>query len=140
MPRPTKLTAAVERLLTQAIQAGASNADACDYAGVSEAAFYTWIAKGEAGKAPYKEFVESLTRARGQRVVHALAKISAAASDGDWRAAAWQLAVWRPDAYGKKLTVQGDPEAPLTVALDDRLTQALTKLERLRAGSTDPEP
>jgi|SRR5919204_3435483 hypothetical protein len=117
MPRPTKLTADVSRLLVQAIAAGASNADACDYAGVSEAAFYNWIARGEAGKAPYVEFVESLTRARGQRVVHALAKISAAASDGDWRAAAWQLAVWRPDEYGKKLQVRGDDQKPVVVTI-----------------------
>jgi hypothetical protein len=133
------LTSQVQQLLVQALQAGASNADACDYAGIDEATFYRWLTRGAAGKSPYRELCEALTRARGQRVVHALAKISAAASDGDWRAAAWQLAVWRPDEYGKKMQLRGDPEAPLTLALDERLQQALAKVEQTRAHKDAPD-
>lgn len=53
----------------------------CDTVGITQATYHAWIAKGEEGRAPYREFVEDTTRAIGQARVSLLKKITLS---NDW--------------------------------------------------------
>jgi transposase len=104
MARTSKCTAALTQRLLDALSVGATHRLACEYAGIDQATLYRWLAKGAAsGAPPYRAFCEAFTRAQGIAAVGWLAKIEAAAQDGDWRAAAWKLERRYPDEYGKQV-------------------------------------
>jgi hypothetical protein len=150
MPRPTKLTAEVQRTLTFALQEGASIEHACDYAGIDEATYHRWVQRGEeaaAGDEAFSEFCEAVTRARGRGVVTDLLAISDAVRCHDWHAAAWRLQHRYPQEYGAKLKISGDPDAPLTVLqalpqdqLDARIQALLAQTGYGPAAAPDPDP
>jgi hypothetical protein len=81
-------------LLSQGVPVGAT----CDTVGITQATYHAWIAKGEKGRAPYREFVEDTTRARGQARVSLLKKISLS---NDWRAHAWLLSHCWPEEFSQ---------------------------------------
>jgi hypothetical protein len=86
-------------LLSQGVPVGAT----CDRVGITQATYYAWIAKGEEGRAPYREFVEDTTRARGQARVSLLKKISLS---NDWRAHAWLLSHCWPEEFSESRILQ----------------------------------
>src|SRR6185295_15668449 len=106
----TKLTPAVQQTLVFALTEGASIAHACDYAGIAPATYHAWITRGEAGEEAFLDFLESVTRARGQGVVTDLLTISHAVRAGDWHAAAWRLQHRYPQDYGANLKISGDAD------------------------------
>ena len=113
--RPSKLTEETITDLENAIRLGASDADACAYAGIDDSTFYKWMQRGrESLRGEFFEFFERLTRARARGKVGLLAKIEQAATDGDWRAAAWKLERRDPSSYGPlvKHRIGGDSDAP----------------------------
>ncbi len=118
MSRPTKLSDAVQRTLTFALGEGASVEHACDYAGIAPATYYEWVKRGEAGEEGFLEFLETVTRARGQGIVADLCAISDAVRAHDWHAAAWRLQHRYPAEYGAKLKISGDDASPLRVLHD----------------------
>lgn len=86
-------------LLSEGVPVGAT----CDTVGITQATYHAWIAKGEKGRAPYREFVEGTTRARGQARVSLLAKI---ALSNDWRAHAWLLSHCWPEEFSESRILQ----------------------------------
>src|SRR6478752_5941201 len=82
--RKSKYTPELVDKLVQAISLGATDGDACAYAGIDGSTFYMWQNK-------YVEFLERITRARAAGHVADLQVIAKAARDGDWRAAAEHL-------------------------------------------------
>ena len=143
MPRPTKLTADVQRTLVFALQEGATVEHACDYAGIHKDTFYEWLKRGDAGEPAYADFSDAVTRARGQGVVTDLLTISNAVRAGDWKASAWRLQHRYPQEYGAKLKIQGDADHPLRVLqempqehLEAKITQLLAHLGYIQ---TPPE-
>ena len=74
--RKTLLNADLQREICYLLSEGVPVGATCDTVGITQATYHAWIAKGEEGRAPYREFVEDTTRARGQARVLLLKKIS----------------------------------------------------------------
>ena len=109
MARKSKYTPDVVDKLTQAIRLGATYVLACDYAGISERTFRSWMET-------YPPFLQSVKEAEGAAAVGWLAKIEKAASDGNWQAAAWKLERRYPEMYGKqRLELTGANGGPVQV-------------------------
>ena len=112
MARKSKYTPDVVDKLTQAIRLGATYVLACDYAGISERTFRSWMET-------YPPFLQSVKEAEGAAAVGWLAKIEKAASDGNWQAAAWKLERRYPRMYGRNATEISGPEGgPLKIAVE----------------------
>lgn len=116
MARPTKLTPELQQLIVQALSVGTTHKLACQYAGITETCFYAWLDKGRRSLPPYAEFAEAVKKTEGRAVVGWLAKIEAAASDGNWQAAAWKLERRYPQDYGKTVHEHAGPNnGPMVV-------------------------
>jgi len=148
-PRPKPIT--VGEAIVQALRVGAYIEDAAESAGVAESTVYAWISRGQEhapdlgtpiSKVPkaqrvYVEFAESVEKARAGAVVFNLAMIRQAASNGDWKAAAWWLERTRPGQYGRQLRVDADvkgmPSRPEAVDLSMLTDAELVEYEELTA-------
>ena len=101
--RKTKLTPEVRKRIIQALQLGASFKDAAEYGDICYKTFYRWFKKGkENQKSEYNEFYKLVSKARSNFNLKLLLRIEQAASEGNWRAAAWLLERRCRDEYGKK--------------------------------------
>ena len=101
MPRRTKLTERTKDDIVKALKAGNSRRDSALYAGIAEATFYSWMARGREGEPIYAEFLEAVEKAEAQSVVRNVAIIQRAAEE-TWQAAAWWLERKRPDDWGRR--------------------------------------
>lgn len=107
MARPTALSDQVRDRLVEAFTLGQiSITSACAYAGIGERTYYTWMQKGREGKDGYKQFRQTIEKARADAVMVNLAVIRKAAQQGHWQAAAWWLERVLPQEYGRKTTVE----------------------------------
>jgi hypothetical protein len=107
--RRTKLDVKLQRQICGYLSDCCTIKTACEASNVSQSTFYLWIEKGEQGQSPYKEFSETVTRARGRakaRIVRSLL------DEKDWRARLEVLARVFPDEYGRREPVP-PPPAPL---------------------------
>lgn len=104
---PTKKTRPIISRLVQSIEMGATFRISCQYAGISEATFYSW-------RNLYPKFDETIDNAMAKRSIRWLARIEAA-SEESWTAAAWKLERLYPDEYGRKTRteVSGDQQKPV---------------------------
>ena len=112
MGRKCKLTPELQAEIVRALQVGATREHACQYAGISKETFYTWLEKGEAGKAPFTDFLDVVKKAEGRAVVGWLAQIEDAARTGSWQAAAWKLERRYFKMYGRTMQ-DADAAQPL---------------------------
>lgn len=110
----------VERLL-EAVRAGLPYHLAAEAAGISESTFYDWqrgkFPRGldEDQKALKSEFLEGLTRAKGDSALTLMQIIKDAAPE-DWRAAAWILERRFPRDFGKQLVeLTGENGGPVAI-------------------------
>jgi len=103
MPRKTKLTPDLQTNFLQALSVGATHRIACDYVGINQDTLYEWLKRGAAGRAPYADFSEQVQKAQGRAALGWLAKIEAAASGGNWQAAAWKLERRYPEEFGRTI-------------------------------------
>ena len=145
--RPSLLDEAVTRLLETVFIGGTTIADACAYAGISEAVFYRWMKIGRALDAghkrdddhpyiPYKkadrerflEFFKSIKRARAVMRVEAISLIRLAANDGNWQAAAWLLERSDPENWGRKVITQ---QANVDITSDGQSLNSITGMADL---------
>lgn len=94
--RKTKYEPARVKKILDAIRVGATYTHACNYAGISFETFSQWQQK-------YPEFSEQVKEAEGAALVGWLAKIEAAANDGNWQAAAWKAERRYPEDYGRRV-------------------------------------
>jgi len=100
MPKPyrsRKYHPEVVAKIEQALSVGATYALAAAYAGISADTLTRWQDR-------YTEFADKVRLAEGRGAITSLAQIQKAATDGDWRAAAWKMEKRYPADYGK--TVQ----------------------------------
>ena len=88
--RPTICTPEVIEAVREAMETGATQRIAQDYAGISETSWYEWMTKGAQGVEPYAEFAAAVKAGKGTGAVRNL-KIIKAAAPNDWKAAAWML-------------------------------------------------
>lgn len=132
MPRPSKLTPAVQERIIQALQAGNYVETAARYAGVAPTTFYRWMEQGEQdGANPlYREFRDAVESARAQAEVRSIALIQQAAQNGTWQAAAWFLERSHPHRWGRfqRTEVSGRDGGPVEVdvaSLERKIAQVL---------------
>lgn len=97
MARKSKLTPGVQQRIVQAIELGATYELAASYGGITYQTFRVWMDTKPS-------FSEAVKAAEGKAAVKWLAKIEAAASDGNWQAAAWKLERRYPGDYGRTRT------------------------------------
>jgi hypothetical protein len=112
--RKTLLNAELQREICYLLSEGVPVGATCDTVGITQCTYHAWIAKGEEGRAPYREFVECTTRARGQARVSLLKKI---ALSNDWRAYAWLLSHCWPEEFSESRILQpAQPEPSLQIS------------------------
>lgn len=122
MGRRSKLTPEVQERIATALRAGSYLEEAAQLAGVDRSTLWRWMAKGrEARSGQFFDFCNVIQGAIAQAEVAAVARISAA-SQTDWKAAAWWLERgpahqrWRPSLQLKL----GDlSDAEIQAALDE---------------------
>lgn len=118
-PKPT-VTPRIKAELIEMIRLGLSQAEALLCAGISFAAF-------RRAKAEDEKFGSGIKSAATQGKLHHLRRVSAAAER--WQASAWFLERKYGTEYGKKLQLQGDPDAPLPFTLE-QMAEALQRAKR----------
>ena len=91
MGRPSKFTDETKKRLLQALSVGCTYELAAKFAGIHEATFYSWLAKGREGNPDFSSFYEAAKKAEAACATGALGVIVQSARDGDWKAAAWFL-------------------------------------------------
>jgi transposase len=93
--RKSRCTPQLQKQFCDALAKAHTIKNACVVAGISESAFYSWLAKGMSGEEPYAKFVELVQDARARGMV---ALVESIITDKDWRAKAWYLErVWSQD-------------------------------------------
>jgi hypothetical protein len=118
MARPTKLTPEVQERIITALRAGNYQETAARYAGISEATFYDWMARGrEEPGSVFAEFLEAVEKAKSDAEVRDLYLIDQAAQTGSWQAAAWKLERKFPHKWGRvnRTEISGPEGKPVQV-------------------------
>jgi hypothetical protein len=114
MARPTKLTGEVQERIVEALRAGNYQEIAANYAGVSDATFHNWMARGreeqrrilegeklDPKESIFLEFFVVVEKARSEAEVRNVMQIQHASRD-HWQAAAWFLERSFPKRWGRK--------------------------------------
>lgn len=99
MARPTKLTAAVEKAILDALRVGATRTAAFEAAGVSRSKISVWMAR-------FESFRDAVTRAEADAEIRATITIRQAYDAGDWRAAVEWLKRRRPAEWSETQRVE----------------------------------
>lgn len=153
--RPTKLTPETVKKLTDAIQAGATYALACKYAGISYEVFALWQRRAneeiERRQNPrikegskewiegedFIQFLQAIQKAEGNAALGWLLKIEQAANNGHWQAAAWKLERRYPHDYGRTVVQQEQEVTPeqLAAMTDEQLDEYIAKRRRLQSST-----
>jgi len=118
MARPTKLTPEVQERIITALRAGNYQETAANYAGISAATFYDWMARGrEEPGSVFAEFLDAVEKAKSDAEVRDLYLIDQAAQTGSWQAAAWKLERKFPHKWGRvnRTEISGPEGKPVQV-------------------------
>ena len=108
MGRKLLLTKEITKEIISYIEQGNTNQDAYTMAGISRAAFYSWLSIGEKDKkngkeTKYSNFFEMVKGAACRFKAANIAIIQKAAISGkQWQAAAWLLERKFPEEFGKR--------------------------------------
>jgi hypothetical protein len=117
--KPIDIVPHIDKLV-QALLVGATYELAAQYAGISHDTFLRWRQRMPDAKdgTPLATLRDRLADAEGRAAVGWLAKIEAAATEGNWQAAAWKLERRYPRDYGKTVHEHiGDDEKPLSIVI-----------------------
>jgi len=138
--RRTKCDAKTTAKLVKAIRLHGTHRLACQYAGISQSAFYGYLRQGEADleagltDTPHTQFLQAIKGAEGEAGVEALETIEKAAHDGSWQAAAWSLERRYPNEYGRRVhDVHGLPSTREADAVRELADLPLDELRKLAA-------
>jgi transposase len=101
MGREPKLTPAVEAAIVKSIHNCSTLETAAALAGVTYRTFRNWMTWGEAGRRPYFQFFQAVTRAETEAEAR-LVRIWSDAAERDWRASRDMLARRFPERWGRR--------------------------------------
>jgi transposase len=109
--RPRLLNEETEARIVLLLRHGNFMTTAAQASGVGTTTIYRWLEHGEADHehglaTPLARFWQACARARAEAEVAAVARVTAAAWAGDWRAAAWWLERAHPERWGKRARVE----------------------------------
>jgi hypothetical protein len=111
--RPTKLTPELQERICLAIRAGNYIEVAASFAGIHKDTFYRWLKRGaRASRGIYREFSDAVEKALADSEAGDVARISKAAEQGHWQAAAWRLERKHPQRWGRRDRVQTEISGP----------------------------
>lgn len=134
--RPTDLTPPVREKILQALSLGNSRKQAAAFAGIGESTFRRWLQRGrEEPEGVFREFRESVLEAEARAQIAAMACVTKAIRDGDWKAAAWMLERRVPEQFAPRSRLF-DPHRVLEILEEEglvvdreRALQALAEAE-----------
>jgi hypothetical protein len=136
--RKTLLSAELQREICYLLSEGVPVGATCDTVGIPQATYHAWIAKGEEGRAPYREFVEETRRARGQARVSLFRKITLS---NDWRAHAWLLSHCWPEEFSESRILQpAQPEPSLQISYGPGVQEVLEQGAQLAKQLANLQP
>ena len=138
MGAPTKLTEETAKIILEVIGQGAYLRTACQAAGISEDSLILWRKKGEAGEEPYHGFSVALKQAEANNVTRRLARIEAAAIEGNWTADAWYLERRYPDEWGRRVQEQRHSGSIEVTGAREELARKLGAGAAAEAADSDP--
>ena len=104
--RKSKLTPEIQKTVCDNLRGGCYVLTACARAGISEATYYSWLQKGEEGKRPYLEFLESVKKAEADAEALAVGTVLRVAFDPErpnWQAAMTYLERRYPQRWGRRV-------------------------------------
>jgi len=155
MARPRALTPELQEKIIQAIQVGNFFHVACEYAGISRAAGWKWLARGKdaiaraeehetpvpEGERIYVEFVEAVMEARAQAEVRLVTSVVRAGTgeNADWRAAIEILRRGFKENWRDEAAIQLGGEIKVEGELDDGLAR-LEAVAQIIAESSGASP
>jgi hypothetical protein len=107
MARPTKLTDETAKAIIEALQIGATYADAAGAAGIEYRTFRNWMQRGETvGRGKFFQFFHAVERAGAvARVAFTRVIYTSAVSEKDWRAAMEYLKRRDRETWGDSVDV-----------------------------------
>lgn len=133
MARPSKLTPATEKVILDALRAGATRTAAFEAAGISRRRIAGYLRD-------FVAFRLAVITAEAGAEVYMTIKVRQAADAGSWRAALAWLEKRRPADWGKRITIDLDGEIRALVRAaglgDDIAAEAIAEAEEIlrRAG------
>jgi len=102
--------------LIEAFRAGAFREHAAHLAGLMLSELEEWLAAGEQGQEPYATLLRDVNRAIADDALRNQIVVTRAAAgqptEGDWRAAAWNLERKYPRLYGRSAVALANNERP----------------------------
>lgn len=103
--RPSKLTPAIAKAITDVLSAGNFIETACDYASIDYKTFYNWMKWGERGTqkdidAGYTEFFHMVKKAMSDVEILTVADVRKGVFN--WQSRAWWLERRHPDRWGNR--------------------------------------
>ena len=115
--RPSKLTAEIIKIITDALIIGAPYKDACYAARIDYDTFNNWIKRGEQEKkGEYFEFLGLVRKIESEAALRHLATINNAAAKGDWKASEAWLKAKRKKEWGNAVDLSNsDGSLKITV-------------------------
>lgn len=130
MGRPTLLNAELQAGIVADLEQGCTLDIAAECAGITATTIHCWMAKGREGMAPYAEFEQAVTRARGNLKKRLISEVRSGEIPGgkgsaplkDWKARLELLKALDPHTFGDQRTVN--------VKLEKELEKVVDKLEK----------
>jgi hypothetical protein len=151
--RPLILNQAIQDKIVDAILGGNYLETAAQFAGVSRATLFDWLAKGREAQAQiqkeqelipngqlYADFLDAVESAQARAEVQAVASLRKAGLE-HWQATAWWLERSRPRKYGRleRTEITGAEGGPIAVDLNVERNKALELLAAMKARSNDAQ-
>jgi len=135
MARPTKFTQERQDKIITALRAGHYRETAAAYGGISYETLRQWLKRAEnpTDHPEYPAFRDAVCEAEAQAEVADLALIRRAASDGEWRAAAWRLERKHPERWGQRAKVEVEHSGELQHSHEVRIGADRLSIETLAA-------
>ncbi len=121
--RPSKLEDSRVDELVKWLKLGYYIEDACTMAGIGKTTYYRWLEKAEEGLEEYRDFRDSVQKARAEAEGAHIMNIRKAADNGVWQASAWYLERSHPSKWGKKnpdlISEESDEPVEFTIKYAD---------------------
>ncbi len=126
MAGKSKFTALVKGRLSEALRLGSTRKMACAYAGIAYSTLNYWIKEERRDGRKYRGINQLVIEAEAVAGQVHMRAIHEAAEKGDWRASAWWLERRHYHDYGKRMALENEITATITVkqqneALRERL-------------------
>jgi len=142
--RPSKLDPELTERICKLLEKGMPIRLTCGAVGITDACFYMWMQKGEAGRKGYIDFFSRVEAAKAKAVELYLDRLNNYSENGSVYATTWFLERRCPDEFGRRDKIDMKSEnknethidADVKLQSPEKIEQAiLSKLARIRERS-----